>query len=167
MGYWAVAQTESQREHVAANFLGQRDYETYLPKISTKAGGRERVAPLFPGYIFIRIHLHWYSAKFTIGVARILMADDQPATIPDKTITAIQKREGNNGIIKLPKAPGMRQGQRVRVTQGSFAGLPGVYDGMIGTARAWVLLELLGRSVPVSLATADMRADETISTPCV
>lgn len=158
MAYWAVAQTESQREHVAANFLKQENYETYLPKISVKQGARERTVPLFPTYIFVRIEERWYSVRWTIGVLRVLMADDRPAMISDRVVCAIQRREGENGLVKLPKAPGLKQGDRVVIRgNNSFAGWVGVFDGMASTDRVRVLLNLMGRSVPISVASADIR----------
>jgi transcription antitermination factor NusG len=166
MSYWAVAQTESQREGVAANFLSQRAYETYLPKINIKSGSRERVVPLFPAYIFVRIVDRWYTARWSPGVLKILMADDRPAVISDKTVCAIQKREGENGLVKLPKPPGIQHVERVVIRDGSFAGRIGVYDGMIAHDRVRVLLNLMGRSVPVSVRTPDIGPVETKSTPC-
>lgn len=167
MSHWAVAQTESQREGVAANFLGKNSYETYLPKISTKAGSRERVVPLFPTYIFVQIEDRWWSIQRTIGVLRVLMWGDRPAVISDKTIVAIQKREGTNGLVKLPKVPGLARGDGVMIHGGSsFAGRIGVYDGMAGTDRSRVLLNLLGRSVPVSVCTSQVRPLETKSATC-
>jgi transcription antitermination factor NusG len=163
MSYWAVAQTESQREHVAANFLKQNCYEIYLPRIIAKAGARERVVPLFPTYLFVRIEDRWWSIQRTIGVLRVLMADDRPAMIDDKTVCAIQKREGDNGLVKLPKPPSpasIVRGQNVVIREGSFSGRVGVYDGMAAHDRVRVLLTLMGRSVPVSLRMKDIQAVE-------
>jgi transcriptional antiterminator RfaH len=161
MAYWAVAQTESQRENVAANFLKQNSYETYLPKVIAKAGARERVVPLFPTYIFVRIEEHWWSIRWTIGVLRVLMSDDRPAVIGDKLVCGIQKREGDNGLVKLPKPPSIARGDQVEVHEGSFAGWLGVYDGMNGHDRVRVLLTLMGRQVAVSMRTSGIRPLET------
>ncbi len=167
MSYWAVAQTESQREHVAANFLRQNSYETYLPRIAAKAGARERVVPLFPTYIFVRIEERWWSIRWTIGVLRVLMSDDLPARIDDKLVCEIQKREGNNGLVKLPKPPGLARGDCVVIRgDSSFVGLVGIYDGMATHDRVRVLLDLMGRQVPISLRTSEVRPVETKSTPC-
>lgn len=163
MAYWAVAQTESQREGVAAKFLKQNSYETYLPKIIAKAGARERVVPLFPTYIFVRIEERWWSVRWTIGVLRVLMADDHPAVIPDRVVCAIQRREGDNGLVKLPKPPSIQKGDQVVIREGSFAGWMGIYDGMNGPDRVRILLTLMGRSVPVSVRTSGIRPLETKS----
>lgn len=165
MSYWAVAQTESQREHVAANFLRQNAYETYLPRIAAKTGARERVVPLFPTYLFVRIEERWWSIRWTIGVLRVLMSDEHPAVISDKTIRAIQRREGENGLVKLPKPPGIfKQGDPVVIRgDNSFSGLVGVFDGMAAHDRVRVLLVLMGRQVPISVRTVDIRPIETVS----
>ena len=158
MGYWSVAQTESQRESTAANFLKQNRYETYLPKITSERG---RIVPLFPTYLFVYVNEHWWSIRWTIGVIRVLMWDDQPAVIPDKIVHGIMKREGNNGLVKLPKAPGLRAGQRVDIVRGSFAHHFAIYDGMASEDRVRVLLSLMGRSVPVTLPISDIQPTET------
>ncbi len=167
MAFWSVAQTESQREGVAANFLKQSAYETYLPRI---VGEHKRVVPLFPTYVFVRIvDDQWYSARWTIGVIRLLMWDEVPAEVSDKIVTDIMKREGRNGLVKLPKPPGLQAGQPVDILRGSFANHLGVYDGMHSVDRVRVLLDLLGRKVPVTLPIGDIRvreALETKSSPC-
>jgi transcriptional antiterminator RfaH len=154
MPYWSVAQTESQREDVAARFLKQNDYETYVPRIVVKTGARSRIVPLFPAYVFVRIIDRWWTIRWTVGVLRVLMADKQPAAINDNVIVAIQKREGENGLVKLPS---LKSGQIVRIVRGSFADRVGVYDGMDGRDRVRILLDLLGRSVPVSVRASEIR----------
>jgi transcriptional antiterminator RfaH len=156
--YWAVAQTESQRESIAATFLNQANYETYLPKIVVKTAARQRIVPLFPAYIFVRIVDQFWTVRWTIGVLRLIMADNHPAIVGDKIITAIRKREGENGLVRLPNIPsGPRLGQQVRIIRGSFADRIGIYDGMHGPDRVRILLDLLGRSVPVSLPPIDIQ----------
>jgi len=151
MMFWSVVQTETQRENVAAHFLQQGGFETYLPKIKAV----QRVVPLFPAYVFVRIVAHWYSINNTIGVIQLLHAGDQPAKLKDKIVEAIKSRE-RGGIVRLPDPNRLRPGQSVRIKRGSFEGHCGVYQGMSGRQRERVLLELLGRSVPVDVATADI-----------
>ena len=150
--YWAVVQCEAQREHVARLFMMRAGFETYLPRIKTKFG---RVALLFPTYVFCRIFDQWYGVRWSPGVLRVLMSGDRPARMPDNIVQAIQKRE-NGGFVKLPNPPRLKRGQQVRIMRGSFEGAVGVYDGMTARERERVLLELLGRSVPVEFAPTDV-----------
>jgi transcriptional antiterminator RfaH len=151
MMFWSVAQTETQRENVAAHFLKQNGFETYLPKIKAA----QRVVPLFPAYLFVRIVTHWYDINNTIGVVQLLHAGDQPAKLKDKIVESIMARE-RGGIVKLPDPSRLRPGQQVRIKRGSFEGHVGIYQGMGPRDRERVLLELLGRSVPVDVSAADI-----------
>lgn len=150
--YWSVVQTESQREKVAAKFLKDGGFATYLPRVLVK----KRETPLFPGYLFVTIDTQWWGIRWSIAVVKLLMSDDVPARVPDKVVDGIMRREGSDGLVKLPKVRGLMRGDRVRIVRGSFEGHLGIFEGMSGDARVCVLLELLGRSVPVSLGCADI-----------
>lgn len=159
MAYWAVVQTQNQREAIAEKFLKQAEFETYLPRIVVKKdAARERIVPLFPAYVFVRIVDQWWRVRWSVGVLRLIMGDTCPASVSDKIIVALKRREGENGLVKLPKRAGLERGQAVRIVRGSFAERVGIYDGMQGSERVRVLVNLMGRSVPVTLAPADIRA---------
>ena len=162
MSYWSVVQTESQRESTAAKFLKEAAFEVSLPRIAIKSPVRERVAPLFPGYVFVSIvDGQWWEARWAIGVVRVLMTDGVPARVPERVMREIRRREDGSGLVRLP---GMARGTAVRITRGSFMGKVGLDDGLSGGGRVRVLLELLGRSVPVSIAGADIvAAAETLA----
>lgn len=157
---WSVVQTESQRESVAAEFLKQAEFEIYLPRVALKG---DRAAPLFPSYLFVQIIDRWYAVRWTVGVLRLLMNDDRPAAVPDKIVLAIQRREGRDGLIRLPRLRGTQRGDPMRVVHGSFAGQLALFDGMNGPDRVRVLIEALGRKVPVSLARGDVVATTEIA----
>ena len=54
-------------------------------------------------------------------------------------------------MAQLPKAPGMRAGDRVRVLGGPFQGHFGLYGGMKPHERVEVLLAVLGSQQRVTL----------------
>jgi transcriptional antiterminator RfaH len=147
MSYWTVAQTEPNREAVAARNLAQAGYAIYLPRIKTDT----RIAPLFPTYAFVRIVDHWYSAMGTIGVVRLLLDADRPARVRDDIVAAIVAQE-RGGLVKLPAAkPRLKPGDPVRVIRGNFLDHLGIYEGMSGKDRERILLELLGRKVRIDV----------------
>jgi transcriptional antiterminator RfaH len=156
MSFWTVAQCETRREHVAAQYLGRDGFKTYLPKTLTKHGKHQRATPLFPSYLFVEITQHWVSVRWTIGVSKLLMVDDKPAVVPMAVMQAIRRREGDDGLVKLPKPRGLVRGDRVRIVRGGFEGRLGIYQGHSGAERSRILLDLLGREVPTVLPTADM-----------
>jgi len=166
MSYWSVVQCESrmlihnsERNNTLAEYMLERNgFETYLPKTKAKVHGRNRIAPLFPGYILVRVVAQWYPVRWTIGVIRVLMSGEEPAHLSDHVVEAIRRRE-IKGYVKLPPPPpknaAIRIGQSVKILTGSFTGHFGLYEGQTDKERERVLLDLLGRQVPVTLAEGD------------
>jgi transcriptional antiterminator RfaH len=148
MAGWTVAQVETQRKHIARLLLMRQEYETYDPRIQVRGG---KIVSLFPSYFFVRVIDRWYPILGTIGIIRLLMSGEQPAFLADIQLTNIRKRE-KDGFVILPKKPRFRVGDSVRIVAGNFQGKIAVYDGMSGRDRDRVLLDLLGRKVPVDLA---------------
>jgi transcription antitermination factor NusG len=116
--FWACALTEQHRERVAIRFLTMAGYETYCPMLGTKRS----FAPLFPGYLFCLIaDRGWWAARWSIGVRSIVGAHiGEPSRVPDSVISGLRARE-RNGLIQLPRKPGLRRGDQVRITAGPFA----------------------------------------------
>jgi transcriptional antiterminator RfaH len=163
MAYWACARLELRREAVAQHFLRLAGYEIYIPYVREQRLRRNRrvevVSPLFPAYGFVAIIQGWHSARWSIGVAGIIMDGVQPARVPDSVIAEIRNRE-RNGAIELPKPPGLRAGDRVKILRGPFQGHLGLYAGMRPRERIDVLLQLLGAQTRVTLPKNDVKAIE-------
>jgi transcription antitermination factor NusG len=152
MSYWAVAQTQPRREAIAIRYLADAGIETYLPRIAD----RNRIVPLFPCYLFVRIMDRWHPIKNCIGITRVLLSGERPAILSDSVIMEIRARENRNGLVKLP--PKYKIGDRVKIVNGAFCHCIGLYDGMTGRQRERVLLEFLGRMVPLELEARDISA---------
>jgi transcriptional antiterminator RfaH len=161
MAYWACARLEPRREAVAEHFLKLAGYEVYLPRLRGERLRRNRrveiVSPLFPAYGFVAIIQGWHSARWSIGVAGIIMDGVQPAKVPDSVIAEIRNRE-RNGAVELPKPPGLRAGDRVRVLGGPLVGFAGLYAGQAPHERVAVLLAVLGGQRRVVLPKGDVAA---------
>jgi len=150
---WFVAQTESQRESVAERWLKDQNFETYLPRIKVKSVIRERVvdrlAPLFPSYVFVGAVAYWQPIVRSVAVLDLLHVDEAPARLDDAVLDRIRAQE-RDGIVALP--PRLRRGDRCRVKRGSFFGHLGIYDGARPRQRERALLDLFGRFVGVEFA---------------
>ena len=81
----------------------------------------------------------------------------QPAHVPDDVIAEIRSRE-RNGLVELPKPPGLRKGEGVRITAGPFRGHLAVFAGMAPRDRILVLLSVLGGEQRVMLPERDVEA---------
>jgi transcriptional antiterminator RfaH len=151
MSYWTVVQCRSQCEHIVRLLLMRGNFETYLPRIKH----RNRIAPLFPAYLFVRVVEQFYPIMSTPHVVRVLMSGDRPVPMPENAMAELFRRQGRDGFVKLAQRRGPMIGSRVRVLAGQFAGQIGVYNGQSAKERERVLLNFLGRSVRVELGQGD------------
>ena len=149
--HWAAAQVYPQREHIALYALDLVGYQTYAPRIAERRIVRGRktdvLLPLFPGYCFVLIVDHWWSAMRAPGIIRLVMDGARPARVPDGVVDELRRRE-RRGVIELPAPPRLRPGCRVRLVHGPFAGRGGtvlLHSGMNGAQRVHVMLAAFGR----------------------
>src|SRR5262245_34105944 len=107
----AYAQLQPQRDGLALHCLHQAGFATYAPRLReprTLQGRRVVRTPLlFPGYLFVLIELQWHTARWSVGVAALLMDGERPARVPDAIIDGIRQREVR-GLIELPARPAFR-----------------------------------------------------------
>jgi transcriptional antiterminator RfaH len=152
-------QLEPCRERLALHCLSKvNGFEIYSPRIRAPRSRRsDDTRPLFPGYCFALIVLQWHAIRWSPGVVRIVLDGTAPAKAPDRIIAELHERE-RGGVVQLPEAPGLRAGERVRVTRGPFVGLAGIYSGMSGRQRIEVLLTLLGGQRRTTLPIGDVEA---------
>jgi transcriptional antiterminator RfaH len=152
--FWGVCRSLPKRERFAAEQLGLRGFETFLPMISTKRSS----APLFNSYFFVRIIEQWRSINTCFGVLCLVRVGDCPARCPDAEIAKLKAMIDGHGYIRLPEAPATPAGRKiaigakVKVTAGPFGGLSGLYAGQSTRERELVLLNVLGGQRPMSIA---------------
>jgi len=158
MPFWGVVRSQSQRERFAAEQLGLRGFETFLPMVQT----RRASAPLFNGYFFVRIVEQWRAINYTFGVLCLVRVGDVPARCPDADVEALQAMVVG-GYVRLPEAPPkapsrvIRKGAKVKIISGPFTGLSGLSQGQTSRQRELILLAaLLGGPRTVAIPSASV-----------
>jgi transcriptional antiterminator RfaH len=161
---WYAVQTQSRAEKKACAHLARQGFDVYLPRFQKKRRHARRVdyvsAPLFPGYLFVAIDMatqRWRCVNSTVGVCRLVCNGDTPAIVDPGIIDAMKGRHDEFGLIKLDK-PRFAAGAMVRVIDGIFLDLLGIYEGMPDQQRVAILLNLLGRKVRVELGIDSLAA---------
>lgn len=147
---WFVVSTKVRRERFAHEQLCWRGVESFLPQLSEP--GRAAVAPLFPGYLFVRIDVEsqFFDVAWTPGVRRLVSFGASPAVVDDAVINLLQSRLGPNATLVAGST--FRDGDVVRIRRGPFEGLVGILEKPVsGRGRVRVLLELLRRQTSVEL----------------
>jgi transcription antitermination factor NusG len=153
--FWGVARTLPQRETFAVERLAASGFETFAPQVKTKRAP----APLFRGYVFVRILEQWQAINTTIGVLCLVKFGDCPARCPDNEVDRLKAMIDRHGFVSLPDgwgAPIKRQiaiGAKVKVTAGPFGGMAGLDAGMSTKDRERVLLHVLGGQGEIRIAS--------------
>lgn len=162
---WYLLYTKPRQEEQALTHLQNQHYPAYLPRrhVEVQRRGRKRVqtTPLFPRYLFIRLDtglegLSWAPIRSTRGVSHFVRFGQQLVQVDDRLIDALRQAEADNSPSPVPL---YQPGDRLRITQGPYAGLSAIFRMDDGESRASVLIELLQKPVPLTLPIADLARD--------
>ncbi len=160
MKRWYVVHTQQNGEARAVLNLKRQGFETYMPRhIKQRRHARrtERVPrPLFPRYIFVRLDLdqdRWRSVYGTFGVSHLISHGNEPVPVPEGIVEDIRAHENSDGFVELD-LPEFESGQKVEVVEGPMTMHTGLFQHMADNRRVVLLLELLGRSVRVTIPRA-------------
>lgn len=158
---WSVAACQPGRDRIAAINLENQRIRHFLPyrKKSVRVANRfhTRLAPLFPGYIFVALEdqiRQWRAVNGTIGIKYLIAAHDRPALLPAGFVEQLIEFADGEGLVS--RQPNLQPGDRVEITQGPFANRVGEILSLDEKGRVAVLLELLSTSIPVRTRVEDI-----------
>lgn len=163
MKRWYAVYCKPRQDIRAAEHLGNQAYEVFQPRVRVRrllpAGVRQRIEPLFPRYLFIRLddtEQSWAPIRSTRGVAGLVHfgATRLPTPVPDALVDDLLERVAADGLIDLPSEREFAPNERVVVATGAFAGLDAVFQARSGPERVVVLLALLGAERSIELPDA-------------
>ena len=148
---WYVVYSKPHKEEYAQFHLRSKGLEVFFPKLllpeSTKK--RRRVIPLFPNYLFVRLHIssnEYHYAIWSAGVSRIVSFNGSPASIDETIIRFLMLQTDHEGIIAARS--NLKVGQEVRICGGPLAGLIGIIrNPPDAKGRVTLLLNLFKRHV--------------------
>jgi transcriptional antiterminator RfaH len=162
MKRWYVVQTQPHAEERARGHLERQSYEVWLPLCRKKRrhAGRSEIVirPFFPRYLFVRVdmaHERWRPILSTFGVSRLVGGPERPEPMPETIVGALKARTEPDGLFSLI-SPAVSPGDPVRIADGPFADLEGIFQARTDRERVQVLLGLMGREVKVTVRSADI-----------
>ena len=154
---WYLLFSKPRQEARAQMNLSQQGYSVFLPTLLAekivsghKVDGQE---PLFPRYLFIRlddVQSNWLPVRSTLGVAQLVRFGDKYCRVPDGLVQGLMGAEQQRRNL-------LCSGDTVRVTEGPFKGLEGIYHQPDGCQRVLVLMQLFSRPQTVSLPVASVQ----------
>lgn len=151
---WYAIRTAAGREKAVSAQLQNKGFEEFLPLYKSKRQWSDRTKelefPLFPGYLFCRFDFsNRLPILVTPGVKLIVGYGKIPAPVSDGEIESLH-RAIRSGAEATPW-PYLSVGQRVRVREGSMAGVEGILLQVKNSWRIVLSVDLLRRSVAVEL----------------
>jgi len=161
--HWYAVHSKPRQEQRALANLAQQGYDCYLPVRRTekidKRGLAIVQAPLFPRYLFIFLDSGpagpaWGPIRSTLGVSRIVSFGNKPAKLPTALVEALREQS----VYTVQQVERLfAAGETVKIADGSFAGLTGVYQMPSGEQRAMVLIDILSKLCRVEFPAASLR----------
>jgi transcriptional antiterminator RfaH len=167
-GDWFLVHCKPRSEKLALANLERQGYTHYFPEIltcvRTVRGWQERISPLFPRYLFVRVftgHQALAPVRSTLGVTDVVRFGGRYARVPRRVIAALQARaDALTGLHRVVEGSPLVRGVPVRIVSGMFDGLEGIFVRSSGTERVVVLLDLLGASSQVRLPDSCVEASD-------
>jgi transcriptional antiterminator RfaH len=150
LNQWYVVYSKPHAEEYAQLHFRLKGVEYFFPRLLLpKAAQRHRqIVPLFPNYIFVRIHFieQFQYVLWSHGVKRFVSFNGVPAALDEEVVTFIMRQANSEGIITARS--NLKAGEEVRVSHGPFQGLVGIIQEPPNVrGRVTILLELLSRRV--------------------
>lgn len=147
---WFALYTKPRSEFRAAEQLDSSEIHYYLPTVTTLKQWSDRkkkiTEPIIRGYIFIKadererlLALEQYS------IVRCVTERGKPAVIPEWQIDNLKKMLEYEGDFFVMN--GLLPGKRVKIKDGPFAGVEGIYCESENDKTISVSIDLLNRSV--------------------
>jgi len=155
---WFAVYTKPRQEHIALENLERQGFDCFLPMAvnpyQRRSAKKLRIEPLFPRYMFLNAIPDQQSlgpVRSTLGVATLVRFGMELARLPETVITAIHNRcDPGTGLVKLDPAP-VVPGDNVKVFDGPFAGIEGIFKERKGEKRALLLMSMLGTESTVEV----------------
>lgn len=158
---WYALHTRSRFENVVLEGLTKKQVEAFLPRITVRSKRVDRkkmiLIPLFPGYLFVKTsldpHEHLQVVK-TVGVVTLVGNLQGPVPISSESIESLKIMvQGSQEILTGSQ---FKEGDRVMVVSGPFAGVTGAFVRYRGKGRVVVNIEALGQYAAVEVSEEDI-----------
>jgi transcription antitermination factor NusG len=151
---WYAVRVKSNCEQATSVAIRSRGYEEFLPLYRSRRRWSDRVrevqAPLFPGYVFVRLDPYNRLPILSLsGVVGIVSFAKVPAPIPDLEIEAV-RRVLQTGTHCGPW-PFLKAGQMIRIERGPLTGLEGTLLQVKNQYRLVISISILQRCVAVEV----------------
>ncbi len=159
---WYVVYSKPHKEEQAQFHLRMKNLDVFFPRLDLVrvAEKRKRIIPLFPNYLFVRIHLptEFHYVSWSPGVKRLVSFGDTPVPLDERVVAFLKQQTDADGLIKARSE--LRPGQEIEIRGGPFDGLMAIIqDPPDAKGRVKILLKLLSRQISVKLGVEFIKGE--------
>ena len=156
---WYALYTAPRHEKQVADRIQSQGIACFLPLYRSvrrwKDRRKELALVLFPGYVFVRMHLQ---NRFRVlqlpGAVRLVSFNGQPAALPEEEIENLRRRL--SGSDNIEPHPYLTAGHHGRVRSGPLRGLEGIILRTKDRCRIVLSIHLIMRSLAVEVDDGDL-----------
>ena len=158
---WALAITTRGGERLASAELArwQFPHHIFWLRVEQVRRGRvhERLVPAFARYVFVPFADCWRIVENIWHVCSLVKCGDEPVCAPENEVENLVERCGGTNVLPYVVPAKFTQGDAVVINgYGPLRDLKGFYDHALGSGRACLLLDWMGRMVPVEVEEAEV-----------
>jgi transcription antitermination factor NusG len=156
---WYAAYTLANHERRVARQLQERKISSFLPTYKSVRRWKDRrkllELPLFPSYVFVQINAANRLDLLRLpGVLGLVCFQGKPVPVAPAEMENL--RQGLSGQAGARPHPYLKVGRKVRIRNGSMAGVEGILVRKRDCARVVLSISLLQRSISVDIDEADV-----------
>ena len=158
-GQWFAVAAKPRQEQVAEVNLKRQGYNAVLPLVEARKRRQNKwttvTEPLFSGYLFVQLELgrdNLAPIRSTLGCRDLVRIGSGLVPVPEAAMMPLLS------LNYSPKTSEVlfSKGDQIGIAAGPFAGLQGILKLVKGNDRAEVLLALLGKQRPITVALDDL-----------
>ena len=140
---WYLIRTKSNRERFVREQLAPIVSDIFLPmlKLPITRSLRASLVPLFPQYIFARLHLatQFFEVRYMPGVTGFVSSGCEPLSVSEAIVANVRSR-CTDSILQLNPIP-FQRGEHVRVIEGPFRDFEAIFENYLsGSKRVAILM---------------------------
>ena len=165
---WYCFRSQPKRERIAIESIRREaGLEALCPRIrffkKTRTARKRFVEALFPSYLFVEcdLNVHLRHILSLRGVSGIVKYGPRIPELPLELINALREEfDSPDEIVELPESE-IEVGSKVEIAEGPFQSLKAVVREYVpAEQRVEVLVEILGREIPVTVGRKSVFRDE-------
>jgi transcription antitermination factor NusG len=166
--HWFAAHTGSCQEKRVVRHLAIRNIPFFLPvhrKVNLwKNGVRAEIeAPLFPGYVFVKINRADRVRVLELpGIHSLVGAGRQPTPLPYEEIESLRR---GMPFVSAEPHPLLKAGDKVLIRNGPLQGMTGIMLRQKNSARVVLTVDLIMKSIAVDVDSQDLEVLGRVPAP--